>query len=75
MHTIGEEGSNALDAASELLELLRLAHEATHRLKKDVHGQCFENADAFSKKLLALREEAELLNIDVTKYVKEIESK
>ena len=75
MNTIGEEGSNILDATSDITDLLRLAQSAVHRLKKEVHGEYFETVDDFSKKLLHLREEAESINNDMTQYVKDIESK
>ena len=75
MNTIGEEASNVLDASSDLLDLLRLSHGALHRIKRQVHGDCFESADVLAKKLLALREEAESLDKDIINYVKDIESK
>ena len=74
MTTIGEEGSNALDAASDLLDLLRLSHSALHRLEREVHGDCFEAADILSKKILDLRDEAERLNQKLQQYVKEMEN-
>ena len=75
MTTIGEEGSYALDAASDLIDLLRLSHGALHRLKHDIHGDCYKSADELAKKLLAIRHEADNLHQDILSYVRDIEHK
>ena len=75
MNTIAEEGSRAVEAAADLLDLLRLSHEAVQRIKNEVHAETFDAAEALSQKIHELREEADMLNLRVWKYVKEIESK
>lgn len=74
MATITEEDSRALDAASDLKDLLRLAHEALHRIEQDVHGGCYDSADELSRKLHDVRKEADELSDKIAVYVKEVES-
>lgn len=73
MATIWEEGSKALDAAADLIDLLRLAHQATQRLIREVHANDFEGAESISRKLHELRKEADRLNDDVLKRVRGLE--
>ena len=58
MATIAERGSRALEASSDLSDLLRLAHEALHRLQEEVHGEAFEDANALSHELRRVRRRA-----------------
>lgn len=74
MSTVGEEGSNALDAASDLVELLRLAHEAAHRINQTVHSDTFEYAQGVSLDIHNLRQKADRLRREIEQYVKRIES-
>ena len=74
MDTIAEKGSRALDATADLRDLLRLAHESLHRIKQEVHGDSFDDAEILSLKLHDLRYEADNLSKEILKYVKEIES-
>ncbi len=74
MGTIGEEGSGALDAVSDLVDLLRLAHEAAHRLNERVHSELFEHSDAIVRDIHDLRQRTESLKQEVDQYVKKIES-
>jgi hypothetical protein len=71
MGTVAEEGSRALDATSDLKDLLRLAHEAVHRIAQDVHGTTYESADALSRRLHEVRREADALSAEVNTYVRD----
>ncbi len=75
MSTIGEEGSGALEAMNDLIDLLRLAHEASHRLNEHVHSELFDHADAIFREIHGLRQRAESLKQGVDQYVKKLESK
>lgn len=75
MSTLAEEGSRAVEAAADLIDLLRLSHEAVQRIKNEVHAETFDTAEALAQKIHELREEADMLNLRVWKYVKELESK
>ena len=74
MGTIAEEGSRAMGAASDLVDLLRLAHEAVHRIKQDSHASSYEHADLISQQLHMLRLQAEKLNTEIIQEVQEIET-
>lgn len=71
MGTVAEESSRALEATSDLKDLLRLAHEAVHRIAKDVHGDTYESADALSLRLHEVRREADALSKKVNTYVRQ----
>lgn len=73
MENIAEKGSRTLDAAADLKDLLRLAHGALHRIKQEVHGNNYDNAEVLSLKLHDLRNEADSLSDEISSYVKEIE--
>ena len=74
MGTVAEEGSRALDAAADLRDLLRLAHEAVHRISQDVHGSTYEKTVVLSNRLHDVRDEAEKLAEEVNRYVQEVEA-
>lgn len=75
MENIAEQSSRALEAMADLVDLLRLSHEAVHRIKQDVHGNSYDNAEILSLKLHDLRHEADNLSKEIEGYVKEIETK
>lgn len=75
MENIAEQGSRTLDAMADLRDFLRLAHEAVHRMKQDVHGNCYDSVDIMSLKIHDLRHDAEKLSKEIEDYVKEIEIK
>lgn len=74
MENIAQQGSRALEAVSDLKDFLRLAHEALHRIKQDVHGTSYDSADIMSLKLHDLRQEVDNLSKEIDSYVKEIEA-
>ncbi|HKK14437.1 MAG TPA: hypothetical protein VKA14_07220 [Gammaproteobacteria bacterium] len=61
MPNVAERGSRALEATADLTDLLRLAHEALHRLRDEVHGDVVEQADGLSRRIRTLRQEADRL--------------
>ena len=73
MENIAEQGSRALDAMADLIDLLRLSHEALHRVKQNVHGNSFTSAEIISLKLHDLRNDADKLSKEVEIYVKDSE--
>lgn len=75
MNNIAEQGSRTLDTIADLIDLLRLSHEALHRLKQDVHGDTYDTVEILSLKLHDLRHEAEKLNKKIDGDVKEMEEK
>ena len=75
MDNIAEQGSRALEAVADLNDLLRLSHEALHRLKQEVHGDTYDSVEVLSLKLHDLRHEAEILNKKIDGDVKEMETK
>jgi hypothetical protein len=64
-----ESGSRALAAASDLLELLRLAQSALERLEHEVHGPAYERADAMARDVQRLRRIAEGLHAEIDRLV------
>ncbi|MEJ2645420.1 MAG: hypothetical protein P8180_10890 [Gammaproteobacteria bacterium] len=70
MATIAERGSRALEASSDLGDLLRLAHEAVHRLQDEVHGETFEDANGLSRQLQRVRRQAATLQRRVEREVR-----
>jgi hypothetical protein len=64
-----ESGSRALGAASDLVELLRLAQSAADRIEKEVHGASYEEADLIARELHRLRRLAERLKGDTDSLV------
>jgi len=75
MDNIAEQGSRALEAVADLNDLLRLSHEALHRLKQEVHGDTYDSVEVLSRKLHDFRHEAEMLNKKIDGDVKEMETK
>ena len=75
MDNIAEQGSRALEAVADLNDLLRLSHEALHRLKQEVHGDTYDSVEILSLKLHDMRHEAEMLNTKIDGDVKEMETK
>lgn len=75
MDNIAEQGSRALEAVADLKALLRLSHEALHRIKQEVHGTTFDSVEVMSFKLHDLRHEADDLDKKVNGYIKDIEIK
>lgn len=74
MSDLAEKGSRILDAAADTEDLLRLAHEAVHRIHLEVSSDGFDRTEAMSGRLHQLREEARLLNVILQRYVQEMES-
>ena len=74
MENIAEQGNRTLEAMADYKDLLRLAHEALHRIKQDVHGKSYDSAEIMSLKLHDLRYEVDLLSKEIDGYVKEIET-
>lgn len=64
-----DSGSRALNAASDLVELLRLAHGATERLEQSVYGVPYEHAELIARDLQRLRRLADRLHADIEKFV------
>ena len=65
----GQSGSRALSAASDLLELLRLAQSSTERLAQEVYGVSYEHAALIERELQRLRRSAEKLKSVVEEHV------
>jgi len=70
-----ESGSRALNAANDLLELLRLAQSATERLEHEVYGPSYEHAELIAREIHRLRRSAEKLQADMERFVSREESK
>lgn len=64
-----ETGSRALNAANDLIELLRLAHSAAERVAQAVYGVSYEHAELIARDLQRLRRSADKLAKDVEGYV------
>jgi hypothetical protein len=69
-----ESGSRALNAANDLLELLRLAQSATERLEQEVYGPSYEHAELIAREIHRLRRSAEKLQADMERFVSREES-
>ena len=69
-----EGGSRALNAANDLVELLRLAHGALERIERDVHGSPYEQADVLGRDVQRLRRQAEKLLSEIERFVGREES-
>jgi hypothetical protein len=69
-----ETGSRALNAANDLIELLRLTQGAIERVAQEVHGAPFEQADQMARDMQRLRRVAERLQADIERFVSREES-
>jgi signal transduction histidine kinase len=69
-----ESGSRVLNAANDLIELLRLAQGATDRLEHEVHGPSYEQADLIARDIHRLRRQAERLKVEIERHVSREES-
>jgi len=58
-------GSRALGAASDLIELLRLAQAAIERLERETQGVPYEQAEMIERDLRRARRQAESLRLEV----------
>ncbi len=56
-----EEYYLAAEAAEELRDLLRLAHEAAGRVERKTHGNIYDRADEISRGLHELRRTTDIL--------------
>jgi hypothetical protein len=65
----GESGSRALNAANDLVELLRLTQSALERVEREVVGPQFEQADLMARDVQRLRRLAERLQRDIENFV------
>jgi hypothetical protein len=65
----GESESRALDAASDLFELLRLAQGAAQRLANELHGVDFKHAELIARDLRRLRRSADMLQAALGRFV------
>jgi len=63
-----------LRAATDLIELLRLAQGASDRLEHEVHGASYEQVDLIARDLQRLRRQAERLKTECERFVSREES-
>ena len=70
----GESGSRALNAANDLVELLRLTQGALERVEREVIGPQYEQADLMARDVQRLRRLAERLQRDIENFVSREES-
>ncbi len=64
-----ESSTRALGAASDLVELVRLAQSAAERLEHEVHGPSYELTDLIARELHRLRRLSERLRADTERMV------
>jgi hypothetical protein len=65
----GQTGSRALGAASDLVELLRLAQSSAERIAQEVYGVAYEHAELIERELQRLRRSADKLKATVEEHV------
>jgi uncharacterized membrane protein YccC len=65
----GQSGSRALDAASDLVELLRLAQSSAERVAQEVYGVSYEHAELIERELQRLRRSADKLKSSVEEHI------
>ena len=65
----GQSGSRMLGAASDLVELLRLAQSSAERIALEVYGVAYEHAELIERELQRLRRSAEKLKATVEEHV------
>jgi hypothetical protein len=66
-----DAGRRALDAAEDLVDILRLAHSAVQRIEKEIYGPALKEADEVSQSLHRARRLAEVLRAEVERLVRE----
>lgn len=71
----GQSGSRALGAASDLVELLRLAQSSAERVAQEVYGVSYEHAELVQRELQRLRRSADKLKATVEEHVAREEGK
>ena len=71
----GPSGSRVLGAASDLVELLRLAQSSVERIAQEVYGVSYEHAELLERELQRLRRSAEKLQATVEEHVAAEEGK
>ena len=64
-----DSSSRALGAASDLVELVRLAQGAAERLEHEVHGPSYELTDLILRELHRLRRLSERLRADTERLI------
>jgi hypothetical protein len=69
-----EAGSRALNAANDLVELLRLAQAAAERVAQEVYGVSYEHAELIERELQRLRRSAVKLKDTVDEHVADEET-
>jgi len=60
--------ARALDASSDLIELLRLAHGAIQRAQAESHGEAYQVACRLSRHMHYMRKVAELLQHEIERF-------
>jgi hypothetical protein len=64
-----QSGSRAIGAASDLIELLRLAQASAERVAQEVYGVAYEHAELIERELQRLRRSADKLKGSLDEYV------
>ena len=64
-----QSGSRALDAANDLVELLRLAQSSADRVAQEVYGVSYEHAELIERELQRLRRSADKLKGSVEEHI------
>ena len=64
-----QSGSRAIGAASDLIELLRLAQASAERVAQEVYGVAYEHAELIVRELQRLRRSADKLKGSLDEYV------
>ncbi|HEY3074916.1 MAG TPA: hypothetical protein VGJ74_07070 [Burkholderiales bacterium] len=64
-----QSGSRVLNAANDLVEMLRLAQSAAERVAQEVYGVSYEHAELIERELQRLRRSADRLQKTVEDYV------
>ena len=70
----GQSGSRVLNAADDLVELLRLAQSSAERVAQEVYGASYEHAELIERELQRLRRSADKLKATVEEYVARAET-
>ena len=64
-----QAGSRALNAANDLVEMLRLAQSAAERVAQELYGVAYEHAELIERELQRLRRSADRMQKTVEDYV------